>query len=789
MSSNRKKEKAKTISSLPTSFLVKLKKVLVENGPLLIILVAALALRLVLFTGIVRNDDLDYLHYAQDINLGQASILDGLSEPFTEIGWRFGFYLPVVVLYKLFGPSPWTTIAFPLISSLLGILFVYLIGVTLFGKKIGLLASFLWAIFPLDVHLATDLIPDGPMTSFSIGAVYFYLRATQSKKINRLALAISGLLLLWAIFIKPFAMVTLFFLFFWWMITWLPKSPRVTPVIKWVRDLPRIYYWVGGSLIVIFIGIYLFLQRLPFHISFLLSSQDLFELFFGIRPNRFRPLDTSYPMVTPLVPLFAMAIMFSLLKSKTGSKFMLTWAAFSFAYLEWGPSRISIEYAPTVPLAEARNLMLVFVPLLIMASFLLINTLMQKNVSWIIAGCALLTVVMAMIAKTFAFSGPAEYLFSIGLLISVIGAFFLPGVSRLKNSVFVQSMGLVFIVGLSTALLNPSLPDHFTEPRFVTQANLQADLKPIVEYLSEHNEFPIIAFTDDTGENLNYVSNLRFGFKQHTPFTPGVYRIVEDDNPIQRQDSFYAVFYSDYRGGVPSDWWKIMELKEGLTFPVFLYRHLSVADARVYLEQSLATVKKEPVPANYYELFGAAKNAHDLPSAVLSWIQLKEDPNYLISLGQLEEVAILAAEENPNYLETNLLKNSSFINGETHWQIGPGVQVKEVTEGLSLNFTEKLQEFQGLSQTVELEANTLYYFTIRLKSNISTSVLEFAGEDIETSLENKDIYGEFTDLSGIFVTPAWIEDTRTVDILIASGRQAGSITVNSVGLYKLVTVR
>lgn len=775
----------KSNSAIPPSFVSKLKANLVEYGPLFIILAAAFALRLVLFTGIVRNDDLDYLHYAQDINLGQIGIREALSEPFEEIGWRFGFYLPVVVLYHLFGPSQITTIAFPLISSLLGVLFVYLIGEMLYGKNIGLLAGYLWAIFPLDVHLATDLMPDGPMTAFSIGTVYFYLRATRSRKINGLSLAMSGLLLIWAVFIKPWALVTFFFLVVWWVISWFSKKTRIVLLIRSVKNLPRIYHWLAVGLVIVIFGTYLSMQTLPIHISFLWSSQDLLELFFGIRPNRFRPIDNSYPLVTPLTPLFAIATVFLLLKNRPGSKFLLTWAAFTYAYLEWGPRGISLQYSPTVPLAEARNLMLVFVPLVIIASTFLIKVFSQKAVPWIIPGCAIFAVFLAIYVKNYAFVGRAEIMISIGFLISVIGAFFLPGVSKLKNIFSKQLIGILFVCGLSIALLNPSFPDHFTEPRFVTQSNLQANLKPIVEYLTDHPNYSIITFSDDTALNLNYVSKLTLGFRQHAPFTPGLYRIVEDVNAIQRQDSFYVVFYSDYRGAVPADWWKIMELNKGLTFPVYLFRHLSIEDAKANLGQNLVAVKKEPVPRNYYELFGAAQNAHDLAPAFDSWINLREDPVYRVSLEQLQAVTFLAIEENSAYLDTNLLRNSRFDFGFSDWQIGRDVQVSAVTDGLKLNFTEQLQDFQGIGQTIELEANSLYYFTIRLKSSVSTSVFGIVEQEIETSLQYKDIYGEFTELSGIFVTPAWVEGPRRVEIVVASGRQIGSITVNFAGLYKV----
>ena len=779
----------KSNSDILASFVSKLKTILVEYGPLFIILATAFTLRLVLFTGIVRNDDLDYLHYAQGIKLGQISIHEALSAPFEEIGWRFGFYLPVVVLYHLFGPSQITAIAFPLISSLLGVLFVYLIGKTLYGRAVGLLAGYLWAIFPLDVLLATDLMPDGPMTAFSIGAVYFYLRATQSRKINGLSLVMCGLLLIWAVFIKPWALVTFFFLVVWWVISWFSKKTRIALLIRSVKNLPTIYLWLAVGLVIVIFGIYLSMQALPIHISFLWSSQDLLELFFGIRPNRFHPIDNSYPLVTPLTPLFVIATVFLLLKDRPSSKFLLTWAVFTYAYLEWGPRGISLQYLPTVPLAEARNLMIVFVPLVIIASTFLTKVFGHKAVSKIIPWCSIFVVLSAIYVKSHAFVGRAETMISAGFLISVIGAFFLPGVSKFKNILSKQLIGILFVCGLSIALLNPSFPDHFTEPRFVTQSNLQANLKPIVEYLTGHPNYPIITFSDDTALNLNYVSNLTLGFRQNAPFTPGLYRIVEDMNAIQRQDSFYVVFYSDYRGSVPADWWKIMELNEGMTFPVYLFRHLSIEDAKANLGQNLVAVKKEPVPRNYYELFGAAQNAHDLASALNSWAILRSDPVYRVQLEQLQAVTFLAIEENSAYLDTNLLKNSRFDFGFSDWQIGPDVQVSAVVDGLKLNFTEQLKDFQGIGQAVELEANSLYYFTIRLKSTVSTSVFGIVEQEIETSLQYKDIFGEFTELSGIFVTPAWVEGSRRVEIVVASGRQLGSITVNFVGLYRVASAQ
>lgn len=752
----------------------------------------ALALRLVLFTGMARNDDLDYAHVAQDVSIGQFDLGSALSQPFDEVGWRFGFYLPVAGLYKLFGANQVTTLAFPLAASLLGIYFVFRIA-SLFGRqKAGAIAGLLWLAFPLDVNLATDLMPDGVMTAFSIGSVYFYLKGERTSGwVAWRAYVASALLLIWAIFVKPYALFTFFFLAIHLVFKKLPES-------RWAQKHTRLSLQQRRGLIiaslcvaVIAIGIYASKQILSPILQFNSSATDLLELFFGTHANRFRPSITTSALLLSLTPVIFISLTHFLVKKGGETKFLLYWAAFNFAFVEWGPSRPGLTYSPTNQLAGPRNFMLVFVPLIIVAGIYLSEMISSKIARNLIIGEALLMPVLAQYAKASFFSGGSIMLMSAGMLVSFAGAFGLPLISRHLGKKPRRGLVTFYTFALCVALLFPTPPDHITEPRLENQQVLQQNLKPIAAYLENNTLYPIATFSDDTAVNLNYVSNMKLGYSQSNAFSNQIYRIVRNTDIQNDEGSFYFVHYSDYRGEISGNWWKIMEEGVGMDFPVFLYRSLSPADAVKELDRSWARVNIEPSEENYFLLFGAAKNATNLQVMFNAWLALQDSTEYPLGLHSLLTSIPSIVKGDFTSQAENLFRNSDFALGTQHWFSSPGISVEAIPDayGVDLKATihQRLDDFSEVSQMVELQANSLYYFEITVKSDISTEILNVDGGRITDSYPNKDIYGEWTKISAIFVTPDWSDGRRQVPIGIIAGRNPGDILARNPALLHLLT--
>jgi len=106
---------------------------------LISIIVLALIIRILFYTGIGTSDSMAYTEYANNYKVGKLTYNSGHS-PF-----RIGILIPVSILYNLFGVNEFTSNILILLISLGMIILAYSTGKLLFNEKTGLLAS----LFPL----------------------------------------------------------------------------------------------------------------------------------------------------------------------------------------------------------------------------------------------------------------------------------------------------------------------------------------------------------------------------------------------------------------------------------------------------------------------------------------------------------------------------------------------------------------------------------------------------------------------------------------------------------------
>jgi 4-amino-4-deoxy-L-arabinose transferase-like glycosyltransferase len=85
---------------------------------------------------------------------------------------RYGLIVPLAVAQAWLGPSEYAAALVPLTYSLASLVLVYALGVLYGGPALGLVASALLAIVPLDVIAATDLHADLPASFWMAAAVY-----------------------------------------------------------------------------------------------------------------------------------------------------------------------------------------------------------------------------------------------------------------------------------------------------------------------------------------------------------------------------------------------------------------------------------------------------------------------------------------------------------------------------------------------------------------------------------------------------------------------------------------
>jgi 4-amino-4-deoxy-L-arabinose transferase-like glycosyltransferase len=227
--------------------------------PLLLIILFALFLRLYFFVGLGFNDDSYYLEYAE-------KIYKGLEFKPPQYVWaiRIGVYLPVVLSWKVFGISEWSTSLLFLILSMSGIIITYLLGKELFNDKIGLIASSLLAVFPLDVIYSTQIGPDLPFQIVFAWSVFYFIRAYKTKRKHIASSLTSGLCLGCSYLFKETIFLPLICLLFypvWDGITSIFNANKFITTIQ-VKKLIIISFFVLSGFLIVYSAKTIYLHHL-----------------------------------------------------------------------------------------------------------------------------------------------------------------------------------------------------------------------------------------------------------------------------------------------------------------------------------------------------------------------------------------------------------------------------------------------------------------------------------------------------------------------------------------------
>lgn len=139
------------------------------------ILAIAIALRVLLFGGLQGSDDLQYATDAyQLLTKGFNAVPDDVTKT------RLLSYAPAALSFYLFGVNEASSVLYILLCSVGLVLLVYRIGLLLFDDKTALIATALYAFFPIDVIYATMLYPEIPMSLLMGWAMYLILTLFKS---------------------------------------------------------------------------------------------------------------------------------------------------------------------------------------------------------------------------------------------------------------------------------------------------------------------------------------------------------------------------------------------------------------------------------------------------------------------------------------------------------------------------------------------------------------------------------------------------------------------------------
>ncbi|MEX2143893.1 MAG: glycosyltransferase family 39 protein, partial [Anaerolineales bacterium] len=623
------------------------RKFIADNWLLFAILLLALFLRLFYFVGVVRGDDFAYTYYAHKLSQGELQV----TGPYPGID-RPGLYAPVAVFFSVFGVGEFVATLFPLLASLVTILFIYQIGFLLAGKKAALLSAFFWAVFPLSIFMATQVDPETPLTMATTGAIYFLLMAHGASKLAFKALwfLFCALFLVWA-FLTKLSSVPILFVIAALLVYW--SRDRLRGLLTALRKKSLPIRRVGGGLLFLaLVAAAVFVsskQPWPIVINNLeLTSYDMARPFIG-RSNPVQRSDVGgdywiinrdvfdppvepdvltqptagnrFKLFDPFLLVFLIAIGYGVVQRKISLAVPLIWFALLFFYFEWGPFPRSLSHALTfvyVPVTHwiaHDNLLYLCVPLVLVVSIYLAEGLDLKS----LGAYFILAVV-----SVFAFSLALDYLPTRELALNYmeLSLVFVVALSLLSSIVLLRAgipksrkttiFGLLVpLIGIASLL--PSA--HYHAWDFFKEKERRENLHAVVTFLEDQPELPF--FAGFNAMPLDFYSGYQYGFaylgeEYNYPQT----RMTTDRELIAREGGFFL--RAGCREPVFSlSNWALAEFGDPASTECFsLVRSLPADRAQVELAEARNQVTKLLTQDAISAYLAAAANAENLPEFI-----------------------------------------------------------------------------------------------------------------------------------------------------------------------------
>lgn len=178
---------------------------MLSSAAIPLITVGAVAIRLVMFVGVVRPDSFRYAELSYHVLHG-GSLFD---EAVFFASSRLTLMGPLLGFNAAFGYGELATVMWPLLCSVGTVLVAGLLGTELFDRRVGILAAFATAIIPLELEVATALLPDAVEGFFVVLAIYLGVLAVRRDHAWRILAVLSGVALGLAYFTRVNALVFL----------------------------------------------------------------------------------------------------------------------------------------------------------------------------------------------------------------------------------------------------------------------------------------------------------------------------------------------------------------------------------------------------------------------------------------------------------------------------------------------------------------------------------------------------------------------------------------------------
>lgn len=728
---------------------------------LIVILIFALSIRLINYTGVLDYDVLSYADHAFEAAHGNFQFTLNVR----DIDFRFFLILPLSFIYTLFGPSEFSTVLYSLLASLLGITLVYAIGRIQANETAGLIAALIWAAFPLNVFLSTLFGPDEILATLTIAAVFFLLWGNKLRGKKALASYSIGICIaIFGVFVKPSAVIAFVFIGIFFLVKGLRNYGRIfRDYLGRIKPSRRLWLLSVGILSALALGFLFFQnQQSPFLFSLFRASWDLSNLFIlGKTQEEFpvRGLILNTPLFLVSAPLFVVGFAGLIFKRLQNSILPLLWAGSQFLYFEWGSISINpLVYSPLVAATNDRNVLFVFPPFAVLAGIFLSKAITAGKARLVALLSLLIVIPMAWFLKEAQFVGTPLALISLAVSIAIIGSVLIVPKLNSKSSGWKEFLTAAWLIIVLVACLYPTPPLHISEEYWQRQIKYRNAVASAAQFFVEHPDYPILTLSLGNARELNFLSNFRLGHSSLNvePQTAARIQIISD--PLAWTGSAYIFLRDEINQiqPVPSNWWKMAEYDAGSGRPVLIYRVLSAQDAVQELEAAKHTAEAEPTITNLERLLGAGINAGNTQVSVKTWYLLNQLKPETHPFDLISPLII------NNYYENKLSLSGNLLLGDLgRLQIDPGLrgEVRVASEQgetvLSIQVNQTLSEKLGIYDEVFLQPESLYIYLIDVQSTTGVDLLRVDKGRVLDSQDYSDVHGEWEKEVVIFHTPAW----------------------------------
>lgn len=789
---------------------------------LLIILLFALAIRLIYFVGLLEGDDLDFVyygHYLAEHGFDGYKQLDSL----ITASNRPGQYTPAAITFLLFGTSELSIALFPLLASLITCYLLYRIGCMLANQRVGLIAAFLWAVFPLNVFLATQLDPEGPLTMASTASIFFLLLAERKNSLAKAPyFGLSALFLAWAILIKASVMPIIFVIGAWLLWTYGIRETVLTVLIKRIPrgiKIASLYLAAGVAIAIVAfaflkqpwaqtinsteltatdIGSAWFLGEMnPVgkpelgNWSYFSSGRELYTPIPASEMLSLYPRSLRFTLFDAFSPLLLIGAITIVLSRKKEHFFPLIWFAIVFFYLEWGtfPRGASqfLFYLPLSHWISPDNLLYATIPMILILAVFLSDQIKPQFLPKTLLAAILLILASAFLLEY----GPTQVrvlnLIAAGLVVIAFFAWvFLPEyVSRFATGErSLLFSGLLILIGIVS--LNPAPHYHISD--FGWQRDRRANLYAVNAFLESQPEYPIL-FNGLAGW-LDAYAGFEYGwslFQQNYTF-PGT-RLTTSLAQIQQ----YGGYRLEEGCGEPVESFELWPWRE-FGNPtsdqcISLLRSLPEGQIGSHILAAREGLTQSPSPETVAEYIDVSAEAGDFSAFIfgLSEMVTRFPSNVPITSasGIISSYNLIQNQQNTR----DLLAEFIATDGST-WEFGrrlePQVVSANGTTQLEVGIERQTDDEQPILLQIELRSRTAYILDIELTSFAPFDLVRFPDAQIPDSfLDSWNRAPEWEHFQVIFVTPEFETDTEKMTLELARLFDRGSIQFRAIELTEV----